>query len=130
MNNKELLKLAIDAAKNAYAPYSNFHVGAAVEFEDGKIYTGCNVENSSYGLCLCAERNAISTAIAQGSNGKIKKIAIASPNANKCYPCGACRQWLEEFSQDCDIIIQDGDDIEIHKISELLPHSFNKNYLK
>lgn len=130
MDNKELLKLALKTSQNAYAPYSNFLVGAAVEYENGEVYTGCNVENSSYGLTLCAERNAISTAIAQGNKSKIKKLAIASPNANKCYPCGACRQWIEEFAKEADIIVQDDDKILTHTITELLPCSFNKKYLK
>lgn len=130
MKNEELLNLALETAKNAYAPYSNFFVGAAVEYENGEIYTGCNIENSSYGLALCAERNAISTAIAQGNKSKIKKIAIASQNANKCYPCGACRQWIEEFSADTEILVQNENKVESHTIAELLPCCFNKDYLK
>lgn len=129
MNNDELLKLANEASKNAYAPYSNFYVGAAVEFENGEVFTGCNVENASYGLALCAERNAISTGIARGNKGRVKKVAITSPNAQKCFPCGACRQWIDEFSADTEIIVADKDKIITHKISELLPHSFDKSFL-
>lgn len=130
MDNKELINLALNAAKNAYAPYSKFHVGAAVLFEDGSIATGCNVENASYGLCLCAERNAISNAIAQGIEPKIKKIAIVSTSTDKCYPCGACRQWIQEFSKNAVIVLQDGNNTVEHSISELLPYSFDSTLLK
>jgi len=130
MDNQELINLALKAAEKAYAPYSKFFVGAAVLFEDESITTGCNVENASYGLCLCAERNAISTAIAQGIEPKIKKIAIASTNTDKCYPCGACRQWIYEFAKDAVIVLQDDDKTIEYSISELLPHSFDGDLLK
>jgi cytidine deaminase len=130
VDNQELINLALKAATKAYAPYSKFFVGAAVLFEDGSIITGCNVENASYGLCLCAERNAISTAIAQGIEPKIKKIAIASPNTDKCTPCGACRQWIQEFSKDAIIVLKDGEKTIEYSIAELLPHSFDGNLLK
>lgn len=126
MDNKELINLALQVADKAYAPYSNFRVGAAVLFEDGTIVTGCNVENASYGLSLCAERNAISTAIAQDIEPKIKKIAIASKNAEKCYPCGACRQWIQEFAKNAVIVVKNGEETIEYNISELLPHSFDK----
>jgi cytidine deaminase len=126
MDNQELINLALEAAEKAYAPYSKFHVGAAILFEDGNIITGCNVENASYGLCLCAERNAISTAIAKGIEPEIKKLAIASPNAEKCYPCGACRQWIQEFAKNAIIIVKDGNNTVEYSISELLPYSFDK----
>ena len=89
--NEELMNIAKEASKNAYCPYSKFSVGACLLYENGNVYSGCNVENSSYGLSLCAERNAISTAIASGETSKISKIAIYSPKSAKCYPCGACR---------------------------------------
>ncbi|MEI8376903.1 MAG: cytidine deaminase [bacterium] len=126
MDNQELINLALEAAEKAYAPYSKFHVGAAILFEDGNIITGCNVENASYGLCLCAERNAISTAIAKGIEPEIKKLAIASPNAEKCYPCGACRQWVQEFAKNAIIIVKDSNNTVEYSISELLPYSFDK----
>ena len=127
-NNEELMNIAKEASKNAYCPYSKFSVGACLLYENGNIYSGCNVENSSYGLSLCAERNAISTAIASGETSKIAKIAIYSPKSSKCYPCGACRQWLQEFEngQDIQILLEDenGEILE-YGINELLPHSFN-----
>lgn len=126
MKNQELLEKAKQISNNAYAPYSKFKVGAAVIFEDGSVYTGCNVENASYGLSLCAERNALSTAIAEGKKNKLKKVAIYSPNAKLCYPCGACRQWISEFSKDVEIIVEEQDSgILITTISKLLPNSFN-----
>ena len=97
--NEELMTFAKEVSKNSYSPYSKFPVGACVLYENENIYVGCNIENSSYGLSLCAERNAISTAIAAGEKSKIIKIAVYSPKSAKCYPCGACRQWLQEFEQ-------------------------------
>ena len=122
---ESLIKEAKAAAQNAYVPYSKFKVGACALFENGNIYTGCNVENSSYGLSLCAERNALSTAIAQGEKSKLVAIAIVSPNMKFCTPCGACRQWITEFSKDAKIILEkDGTSIEILSIQELLPYTF------
>ncbi len=129
MNNYfQLLNLAKEASNYAYAPYSNFKVGAAVLFESKNIYSGCNVENSSYGLSLCAERNAISNGISNGEH-KIEKIAIFSPNTYLCFPCGACRQWIMELSKDknTEIILQDDskDGIKIFSIDQLLPFAFS-----
>ena len=121
-----LLQQAKEAAKNAYAPYSNFPVGASALFESGATYTGCNVENASYGLSLCAERNALSTAIAQGEKTKLVAIAIYSPNMPSCVPCGACRQWLNEFSPDGKIIVEkENGEIQTYMVKELLPYAFN-----
>lgn len=132
-DNLELLNSAKVASANAYCPYSHFSVGASVEYDSGKIYNGCNVENSSYGLSLCAERNAISSAIASGEKGKILKIAIYSPNAKKCMPCGACRQWLAEFEEGQNITVimesETGGILE-YGIAELLPESFGRNMLE
>ncbi|MBO5947487.1 cytidine deaminase [bacterium] len=121
-----LLTKAKEASSNAYAKYSDFKVGACVLFESGEIYTGCNVENASYGLSLCAERNAISTAIANGEKSKIKAVAIFSPNSALCSPCGACRQWIYELKSDnTQIILADKNSKPIiYTIEELLPHGF------
>ena len=127
---KKLLEQAKNVSNNAYAPYSNFKVGACALFEDGNTYCGCNVENSSYGLSLCAERNAISSAISSGQTGKIKAIAIVSPNRKNCFPCGACRQWIAEFNttNDIDVIIEnENSEPIIYKISDLLPNTFLLN---
>lgn len=127
-DNITLLELAKEVSHKAYAPYSKFLVGAAALYEGGKIYTGCNVENSSYGLALCAERNAISTAIASGEKGQLLKIAIYSDNTKMCMPCGACRQWVAEFKNNApiEIIIQSEDNgCAVYTIEELLPKAFN-----
>lgn len=125
--NKEILQFAIEASKKAYCPYSKFPVGACAMYENGKIYTGCNIENSSYGLSLCAERNAMSTAIAMGETSKLVKIAIYSPKTKQCFPCGACRQWIQEFAKgyNTEIILEgENNDIKIYHINEILPYPF------
>jgi cytidine deaminase len=122
---KYLLQLASEASECAYAPYSNFKVGACALYEDGSVYKGCNVENASYGLTTCAERNAISNAVISGNKSKLKAIAIYSPDSKLCYPCGACRQWIVEFSKDATIILQDLEENPvIYSIQELLPKAF------
>jgi len=124
-NQEQLLKLACEAAENAYAPYSNFRVGACILYEDGSIYKGCNAENASYGLSLCAERSAIAKAVADGKHTGLTAIAIYSPDKQECFPCGACRQWISEFSDNARIIVagKDGQPKE-YSIQELLPNSF------
>ena len=126
MDYKTLMEKAIEASKNAYNRYSNFAVGACVLTENDKIYKGCNFEIASFGLSICAERNAIGSAIADGER-KIKAIAIYSPNTDNCYPCGACRQVLHEFKSDngIDVILKQGEELNIRTIDELLPEGFN-----
>ncbi len=126
----ELLTQAKKASEFSYCPYSNFPVGACVLYESKKIYTGSNVENVSYGLTLCAERNAISTAIAQGEKTKIKAIAIYSPKQVDCLPCGACRQWISEFAADDNtkIILEDENKKPyVLSLKELFPYGFKFN---
>ena len=128
ITNEELFQIAKDVVEHSYSPYSKFPVGAAVLYEDGSIYKGVNVENSSLGLTLCAERNAISTAIAQGQKGKIEAIAIYAPKEKMCAPCGACRQWIWEFSNNGNtrIVIESNvGGIYETTIKELLPLGFN-----
>ena len=96
MSDNNLVNAALQARENAFAPYSNFKVGAAVETADGKIYTGCNVENSTYGLTVCAERVALWKAISEGER-KFKRIVVASATDHPATPCGACRQLLWEY---------------------------------
>lgn len=126
MTYQELMKKAKKVSKNAYVKYSKFKVGACLITENGKIYEGCNFENSSYGLTICAERNAVGTAIADGEK-KIKAIAIYSPKMLDCTPCGACRQVLHEFETEdgMDIITQGKDELIVRKLDELLPQGFN-----
>lgn len=125
-----LLNQAKEASKNSYSPYSNFAVGAACLYESGKIYLGSNIENASYGLGLCAERNAISTAFCAGEKSQLTAIAVFSPNQKHCLPCGACLQWLNELSNingrnyDITVILEGDDEPVAHKLSELLPFGF------
>ncbi|MCI1273550.1 MAG: cytidine deaminase [Clostridiaceae bacterium] len=125
MDYNQLMEKAIEASKNSYSPYSHFAVGACVLCESGNMYEGCNFENASFGMTICAERNAIGTAVTSGDRN-ISAIAIYSPNMEDCLPCGACRQVLAEFDGDTDISIitktQDG--IKIRTLSELLPGCF------
>lgn len=125
MNYEEMIELAKKVSENAYVPYSKFPVGACLLCENDKVYTGCNFENGSYGLTICAERNAVGTAIANGER-KIKAIAIYSPNMQNCTPCGACRQVLAEFKSDegLDVITLCNEGIRVHSIDELLPEGF------
>ena len=127
MSYEDLMQKAIEVSKNSYSPYSKFAVGACLITDKGNIYTGCNFENSSYGMAICAERNAVGTAIANGER-KIKAIAIYSPNQDNCTPCGACRQVLHEFcesDEDLDIIVKVGDDLKVYTLAHLLPESFS-----
>lgn len=125
MDYKELLEKAKTVANNAYVPYSKFKVGACVLTEDGQTFCGCNFENVSYGLTICAERNAIGTAIANGHT-KLKAIAIYSPNEDNCVPCGACRQVMAEFRADNDfeVITEIQGEPKVYKLSYLMPESF------
>ena len=130
MNNlyAQLLEEAKLASKNSYSPYSKFAVGACVLLENGEKFSGCNVENASYGLAICAERIAIANAISNGKKSNIKAVAIYSPNQKKCFPCGACRQWINEFienSNEVAIILED-DNSEplVLTFEQIFPYSF------
>ena len=123
---QELMNNAKDAAKNSYSPFSRFAVGAAVITPSGKIYKGCNVENSSFGLTNCAERTAIFKAVSEGER-EILAVAIYSPNSDSCYPCGACRQVLYEFQGDnyeIDVVTENLGQLEVQKLSYFLPCGF------
>lgn len=127
MTYEELLEKAKEASKNAYAPYSKFPVGACILAQSGETYCGCNFENASFGLTICAERNATGTAVLNGER-KFKAIAIYSPNQDNCTPCGACRQVLHEFcekDEDLDIIVKIDDGIKVYTLAQLLPESFS-----
>jgi cytidine deaminase len=123
---QSLLDAARQALKRAYAPYSNFHVGAAVLTEQGEVFTGCNVENASYGLTNCAERSAIFTAVHQTAGKKlaIRAVAVANGNEVPCSPCGACRQVIAEFGQNAIVIFKGQKDYLDMSIQDLLPESF------
>ena len=126
---EELFEKAKKASENAYCPYSKFPVGASILYESGNIYTGCNVENVSFGLTLCAERNAMAAAVSAGEKTGIKAIAIYSPKQKECMPCGACRQWLNEFAsnEELKIILEAENGLTILTLKEIFPHGFKFN---
>lgn len=126
---KHLHAEAIRVRDNAYAPYSSFSVGAALLGDDGRIFTGCNVENASYGLCICAERNAVFSAVAAGTR-KFRAIALVSSAAQPVTPCGACRQVLAEFAPSFEVRCFGNDGTEAtFTTASLLPHAFNDEVL-
>ena len=129
LDQSALLKAAVAAAARAYAPYSGFPVGAALLTESGEVITGCNVENASYGLTMCAERVAVFRAVAEGHR-KFTAIALSVPGGGA--PCGACRQVLNEFNPDLTVLIGDENGTLHHELtlSDLLPHSFGPDSLK
>ena len=124
----ELVAAARAAALDAYAPYSNFAVGAALLFEDGEIVTGANVENASYGLSLCAETVAAGRAMAEGRRGGLVAVAVTGPGADPITPCGRCRQVLNELAAlggtDPLVLCVGPDDVYRIALSELLPAAF------
>ncbi len=126
MELTKLLELAKEASQHAYAPYSGFKVGAAVLTDNGNIYTGCNVENSSYSLTNCAERTAIFKMISAGEK-KIVKLAVFANAEIPFPPCGACRQVISEFSDDVEIIYGSNSQSNVTSIKKLLPESFSLN---
>ncbi len=120
----ELINKAKSAMSNSYSPYSKFAVGSVLLTEDEKIFTGCNVENASFGATVCAERVALFNAISKGEKN-FKAIAIISSSDDFCTPCGICRQCLIEFSKDMLVICcNNKGEYKLHKINELLPSSF------
>ena len=128
VTRSQLEAAAKAAAARAYAPYSRFPVGAAALADDGTIYAGCNVENASYGLSICAERNAIFNAVAQGARS-IAAIAVYTPTTQPTMPCGACRQVLREFGPDARILCcNDAGSVEC-SLPELLPKAFGPESL-
>ena len=123
MTDKELFRMAVEASENAYAPFSNFHVGAALLTEDGKVFTGVNIENSSYGATICAERTAMVKAISEGARG-FESIAIAG-NGGTSWPCGICRQFMYEFCPEIRVISgENEDELQVYTLKELLPEGF------
>ena len=119
----ELYKAAVKARENSYSPYSHFAVGAAVRTAGGKIYSGCNIENGSYGLCNCAERTAIFTAVAAGER-EIDTICVVADTTGPVSPCGACRQVMSEFKIRKIILTNMKGDVKECTLEELLPYQF------
>ena len=130
-SEKELIEKAVAMLDMAYIPYSRFPVGAALECVDGAVYTGCNIENASYGLTNCAERTAAFKAVSEGHR-KFKRIVIAGRCADYCWPCGACRQVLNEFGgPDLEVICRNGAGDVVHTtLGELLPHAVDAVWLE
>jgi len=125
MNDRELLRMAQQASENAYAPYSRFCVGAALECEDGSVFTGCNVENAAYGDTICAERTAIVKAVSEGRR-KFRRIAIFAEGKGYAMPCGSCRQVMAEFSPDMEVLCaKAGGSYVSYPLSRLMPYTFN-----
>lgn len=122
---KKLEQAAVKVMKNAHAPYSNFHVGAAILLTNGKIVSGCNVENASYGMTNCAERTAIFSAVAQfGPKIEIQAVAVTNDHGVACSPCGACRQVIYEFGPDSTIFFRGAAGPKQAHITQLLPEGF------
>lgn len=126
INHKELLKCANEAMERAYVPYSKFKVGAAVLMSSGKIYTGCNIENASYGATNCAERTAIFKAVSEGET-EIQAVAIVSSGKEFTYPCGICRQVITEFMKDGEFIFENANgEVKVVSLDEMFPYRFTK----
>ena len=124
-----LLAAALAARENAFAPYSKFRVGAAIEDAAGRIHTGCNVENATYGLTVCAERVAVFKAISEGVS-KFRRLAVAADTDRLTPPCGACRQILWEFCGDIEIVlVNPRGKTETHRLKGLFPKPFDVSYL-
>jgi len=127
--HETLIAAARQARENAHAPYSNFRVGAALRARSGRVYTGCNVENATYGLTLCAERVAIFKAISEGERG-FDAIAVVTHTDLLTPPCGACRQIIWELCGDVEIVLANlKGGVEVHRASKLLPQPFDSSFL-
>ncbi len=129
MDLETVMNAAREASQKAYAPYSNFQVGAAILTEDGALYSGCNVENASYGLSMCAERSAaFAMALANPDDREINLVAIFSPKVSPCFPCGACRQVLREFG--CkEVVVEEASALRNYRFEEILPYAFGPEHL-
>jgi cytidine deaminase len=125
-----LFEAALAARARAHAPYSRFLVGAALEDSAGRIHTGCNVENASYGLTICAERTAVLKAVSEGSR-EFRRIAVAADTSPLTPPCGACRQVLVEFCHDLEVLLVNlNGQSEVLRLKDLLPRAFHGSLLK
>lgn len=119
-----LVEKAKEAMEKAYAKYSNFKVGTALLTKSGKIYTGCNIENSSFGATICGERVAFVKAISEGELD-FEAIAVVSSSGDYTFPCGICRQFMADFGLDTKVILNNGKENKIYTVKDLLPESFN-----
>lgn len=129
-NYEKMIELAQSAMKNSYSPYSDFKVGACLKTTSGKYFVGTNIENSSFGASLCAERSALASAVSNGEKN-FEAIAIVSSSNNFCPPCGICRQVLSEFGDDMKVILaKSPKEYAVYNLSELLPHKFFEGDMK
>ena len=129
MTREELKAAAVAMLDRAYGPYSHLPVGAALECDDGTVFTGCNVENAAYGSTICAERTALVKAVSEGHKD-FAAIAIAGRGGDYCWPCGACRQMLYEFAPELAVLVARGDGGFVKlPLKELLPHGFGPSSL-
>jgi cytidine deaminase len=127
--NDPLIAAALAVRLNAFAPFSNFQVGAAIEDAGGRIHTGCNVENATYGLTVCAERVAVFKAISEGAR-KFHRVAVVAETEDLTPPCGACRQILWEFCGDVEIVLANpAGKTESYRLKDLLPKPFDRSFL-
>ena len=129
MSIDELMAAAKAVRERAHAPFSHFKVGCAIEDEHGRIYTGCNVENASYGLTLCAERVAVFKAVSEGA-GKLQRVAVVADTGTLTPPCGACRQILWEFCGDAELVLENlSGTRETMTVKQILPRPFDASFL-
>ena len=129
MTDRELINMAKNISEAAYAPYSKFRVGAALECTDGTICTGCNIENAALGCTICAERVAVFKAISEGKRDFVR-IAVFAESTNYCTPCGSCRQVLNEFAPEIEVLCAKSDGRYVsYKLKDMLPFSFGSEYL-
>ncbi len=124
MTNEKLMAFARVATEFSYAPYSKFQVGAALLTEDGEVFTGCNVENASYGATNCAERTALFKAVSEGKRNFIK-IAVAAKDGSPAYPCGVCLQVMNEFMPEGSVLVEENGQIIEYTLRQLLPKGFS-----
>lgn len=124
MTNLQLIEAAKKASENAYAPYSHFYVGAALLTKNGKVYLGCNIENSSYGATNCAERTAIFNAMSAGER-EFEKIAVIAKDGSTAFPCGICLQVMHEVMPEGIVILENGEELVEYHLKDLLPFGFD-----
>lgn len=126
----DMYKMAKEMNSFAYAPYSHFPVSAVVLTDQGALYAGCNVENASYGLTICAERNAVFKAVSENKSLKISKVLIYTPTEKPATPCGACRQVLNEFAVEAEVLCCTDSTVQRYSLGQLLPAAFGPNNLE
>jgi len=127
MTDRKLIEMANEAMANSYSPYSRYKAGAAVECADGAVFTGCHIENAAFGTTICAEAAAIASAVTAGRRG-FKRVAIISDSSTYSFPCGTCRQLLNEFSPELEVLCARADGRYVsYPLSALLPMAFSRN---